>query len=77
MVMVRGNSVSFDRSMINQYYGLENIEDDEYQPLVENDGTIWDEIKDFLCKEDVAWSRYTNRGLKSFLSQVMTKVAKI
>ena len=38
-VMVRGNSVSFDHSMINQYYGLTNIEDDEYQPLVENDGT--------------------------------------
>ena len=63
--------------MINRYYGLANIEDGEYQPLVENDGTKWDEIKEFLCKEDVAWSRYTNGGLKSFLGQAMTKVAKI
>ena len=76
-IIVRGKSVSFDRSMINRYYKLANFEDDEYQSLVENDSTNWDEIKEFLCKEDVAWSRYTNGGLKSFPGQAMTKVAKI
>ena len=75
--MVRGNSVSFDHSTINRYYRLANIEDDKYQPLIENDGTNWDEIKEFLCKEDMAWSIYTNGGLKSFPGQAMTKVAKI
>ena len=76
-VTVRGKSVSFDHSTINRYYGLANFENDEYQPLVTNDGTNWDEIKEFLCKDDVPWSRYTNRGLKSFSGQAMTKVAKI
>ena len=75
--MVRGKSVSFDHSTINRYYRLANIEDDEYQPLIENDGTNWDEIKEFLCKDDVPWSRYTNGGLKSFPGQAMTKVTKI
>ena len=76
-IKVKGKSVSFDCSTINRYYGLTNIEDDEYQPLVDNDGTNWDEIKEFLCKEYVAWSRYTNGGLKSFSGQAMTKVEKI
>ena len=65
-IMVRGKSVPFDRSTINRYYGLANIEDDKYQPLVKNDGTNWDKIKEFLCKEDVAWSRYTNKGFEEF-----------
>ena len=77
IVTVRGKSVPFDHSTINQYYGLANFEDDEYQPLVTNDGTNWDEIKEFLCKDDVPWSRYTNWGLKTFPSQAMTKVSKI
>ena len=38
-IMVRGKSVPFDRSTINRYYGLADIEDDEYQPLVENNDT--------------------------------------
>ena len=76
-IMVRGKSVPFDRSTINRYYGLADIEDDEYKPLVENDDTDWDEIKEFFCKEDSAWNRYTNGDLKSFSSQAMTKVAKI
>ena len=77
IVTVRGKSVPFDRSIINRYYGLVNFEDDEYQPLVANDDINWDEIKEFLCKDDVPWSRYTNGGLKSFSGQAMTKVAKI
>ena len=51
-VTVWGKSVPFVHSIINRYYGLANFEDDEYQPLVMNDGTNWDEIKEFLCKDD-------------------------
>ena len=76
-VMVKGKRVPFDRSMINKYYGLLDIQDDEYQFLVESDGTNWEVIKDFLCKDKVEWNRYTNGGLKSLLGQAMTKVAKI
>ena len=56
---------------------MANFDNDEYQQLVTNDNTNWEEIKEFLCKDDVPWSRYTNRGLKSFPGQAMTKVAKI
>ena len=74
---VKGKSVPFDWSTINRYYGLANFDDDEYQQLVTNDNTNWEEIKEFLCKDDVSCSRYTNGGLKSFPGQAMTKVAKI
>ena len=77
IVTVQGKSVPFDHSTINRYYGLANFDDDEYQQLVTNDNTNWEDIKEFLCKDDVPWSRYTNGGLKSFLGQAMTKVAKI
>ena len=34
-------------------------------------------FKNALCKETVAWKRYTNGGLKSFPGQAMKKIAKI
>ena len=64
--------------MINGYYGLADIKDDQYQALLESDETNWDDIKNALCKELVAWKRYTNGGLKSFPGQAMKKkIAKI
>ena len=38
-VMVRGKKVPFDRTIINKYYELEDVEEDEYHPLIENDDT--------------------------------------
>ena len=76
-VFVRGKWVAFDRTTINGYYGLADIEDDQYQALLESDETNWDDIKNALCKEPVAWKRYTNGGLKSFPGQAMKKIAKI
>ena len=65
-VFVRGKWVKFDRSTINHYYGLADIEDDQYQALLESEEVKWDEIKNSLCKEPAAWKRYINGGLKSF-----------
>ena len=65
-VFVRGKWVKFDRTTINHYYGLVDLEDDQYQDLLESEEAKWDEIKNALCKEPVAWKRYTNRGLKAF-----------
>ena len=76
-VFVRGKWVAFDRTTFNGYYGLIDIEDDQYQALLESDKTNWDDIKNALCKEPVAWKRYTNGGLKSFPGQAMKKIAKI
>ena len=53
-VFVRGKWVAFDRTTINGYYGLADIEDDQYQVLLESDETNWDDIKNALCKEPVA-----------------------
>ena len=76
-VFVRGKWVKFDRTTINHYYGLADIEDDQYQALLESDETNWDDIKNALCKEPAAWKRYSNGGLKSFPGQAMKKIAKI
>ena len=38
-IMVKRKRVPFDRSTINKYYGLSDIQDDEYQSSVESDGT--------------------------------------
>ena len=76
-VFVRKKWIKFDHTTINHYYGLANIEDDQYQALLESDETNWDDIKNALCKEPVAWKRYTNGGLKSFPGQAMKKIAKI
>ena len=53
-VFVRGKWVKFDRTTINHYYELADIEDDQYQALLESEETKWDEIKNALCKETVA-----------------------
>ena len=76
-VFVRGKWVAFDRTTINGYYRLADLEDDQYQALLESNETNWDDIKDALRKETVAWKRYTNGGLKSFLGQAIKKIAKI
>ena len=75
-VFFKGQWVKFDRTTINHYYGLADIEDDQYQALLESEEAKWEEIKNALCKEPAAWKRYTNRGLKSFSGQAMKKIAK-
>ena len=54
-VFVRGKWVKFDRTTINHHYGLADIEDDQYQDLLESEEAKWEEIKNALCKENVAW----------------------
>ena len=77
LVFVRGKWVKFDRTTINHYYGLDDLQDDQYQDLLKSEEAKWEEIKNALCKEPVAWKRYTNGGLKSFPGQAMKKIAKI
>ena len=76
-VFVRGKWVKFDRTTINNYYGLSNLHDDQYQELLESTEAKWEEMKNALCKENVPWKRYQNGGLKSFPGQAMKKLAKI
>ena len=76
-MFVRGKWVKFDRTTIDHHYGLADIEDDQYQDLLESAEVKWEEIKNAVCKENVAWKRYTNEGLKSSPGQAMKKIAKI
>ena len=76
-VFVRGKWVPFDRTTINNYYWLNNVDDEEYQAILDSDNTNWDAIKAELCKVQVPWKRYANGGLKSFAGRAMTKTSKI
>ena len=53
-MFVRGKWIKFDRTTINHYYGLTDIEDDQYQALLDSEEAKWDEIKNALCKEPAA-----------------------
>ena len=39
-VFVRGKWVSFNRTTINNFYRLNNVDDDEYHTLIKNDVPI-------------------------------------
>ena len=54
IVIVQGKPIPFDRTTINQYYGLTDIDNGEYYLLIENDGTNQEAIKDYPCKDNVA-----------------------
>ena len=51
---VQGKWVPFDRTSINNYYGLDNVDDEEYQAILDSDNTNWDAIREELCKVQVA-----------------------
>ena len=36
--------VPFDQTTINNYYKLDNVDDEEYQSIVDSDDTNWDDI---------------------------------
>ena len=76
-VFVRGKWVLFDRTTINNYYALDNVDDEEYHSILNSDDNNWDAIRDELYKVTVPWKRYINGGLKSFASQAITKTSKI
>ncbi|GMN72950.1 hypothetical protein TIFTF001_055299, partial [Ficus carica] len=57
-VYVRGKWVPISRTIINQYYGLPDIEEDGYQKYLENVDT--DEVKSAICAFDIAWKTGRN-----------------
>ena len=75
-VFVRRKMIPFDRTTINRYYKLFNIENDEYERMLE--GSInWDTIKDSLCPGTVTnWDRTQGGFVKSFLGKNMSKSSK-
>ena len=68
--------VSFDLPTINIYYDLQDIEDDEYNKLLEID-TVWDHVLCGLCRRGMKWKRTLKGAIQSFLSKEMDRYVKI
>ena len=47
-VFVLGKMVPFDKTIINRYYKLANINNDRYEQILRGD-INWEFIKEFLC----------------------------
>ena len=43
-VFIKGKWVPFDQTTINNYYGLDNVDDEEYHSILDSDDTNWDAI---------------------------------
>ena len=54
MTRVRGKAVAFDRTTLNCFYGLEDIEYDEYSAYVD-DHIDLNEIVKTICKLGTQW----------------------
>ena len=75
MAKVRGKAVAFDRSMINRFYGLEDIEYDEYSAYV-SDHVDLNEIVNTICKPGTQW-KMSNGKATSVKTSTLTKNSKI
>lgn len=53
-VRVQGQDVSFDRTSINMFYSLPNIDNDEYVTYF-SDQVNYEEIIGALCKPGTTW----------------------
>ena len=75
-VFVRGKMVPFDRTTINQYYILPNIDNDGYEHMLQ--GSInWETIMNALCLWTVTrWNLTQSGNIKTFLGKNMSKSSK-
>ena len=72
---VRGKAVAFDISTLNCFYGLEDIEYDEYSAYVSNHVDL-KEIVNTICKPGTQW-KMSNREATSVKTSTLTNEAKI
>ena len=72
---VRGKAVAFDRTTLSRFYGLENIEYDEYSAYVD-DHVDLNEIINTICKPSTQW-KMSNGEAISVKTSTLTKEAKI
>ena len=75
MAKVRGKAVVFDISTLNHFYGLEDIEYDEYLAYV-SDQVDLNEIVNTICKPGTQW-KMSNGEATSVKTSTLTKEAKI
>ena len=72
---MRGKVVAFDRSLLNHFYGLEDIKYDEYLEFV-SDHVDFNEIVNTICKLGPQW-KMSNGEATSVKMSTLTKEAKI
>ena len=71
---VSGKEVAFDISTLNHFYGLEDIEYDEYSTYV-IDHVDLNKIANAICKSDTQW-KMSNGEATSVKVSTLTKDAK-
>ena len=75
-VFMRGKIVPFDRTTINKYYNLPNIDNDGYEHMLQ--GSInWETIMNALCPGTITrWNLTQSRAIKTFPGKNMSKSSK-
>ncbi|XWS44637.1 hypothetical protein CRYUN_Cryun15aG0065300 [Craigia yunnanensis] len=76
-VFVRGKQVSFDRTTINQYFGVPNINNDEYFTAIDDCNFDWDKVVRHLCPKGTQWKRNHERLSKGFVHSQLHQDSKI
>ncbi|GMN64007.1 hypothetical protein TIFTF001_033098 [Ficus carica] len=74
MTVLQGKPISFDRSTINRFYGLDGIDDDEYFEYL-NDHLDYGEVLKFIVGSGIEWR--LNEGVAvSFMGSALDKHTK-
>ena len=76
-VFVQGKMVPFDRTTINQYYNLPNIDNDGYEHMLQ--GSInWETIMNALCLGTVTrWNLTQSGNIKTFRGKKCPSLQKL
>ena len=74
-VRVRGQDVAFDRTSINKYYSLPNIDNDEYVTYL-SDQVNYEELIGALCKIGTTW-KLSHGEPVSFKANAMHQRARV
>lgn len=74
VVIILGNSVSFNSVAINAYYNLAPVENDEFTQYNEEQ-LNWDEVLGTLCKPGAQWTIRVDEAL-SFLRGDLSQFCK-
>ena len=75
-IFVRGKWVAFDRTTINRYYNLPNINNDEYEHMSKGE-VNWETIMNALCPGTTTrWVMTQSDAVKSFSGQNMSRSSK-
>ena len=56
-VFVKEKQIPFDMTIINQYFGVSNINNDEYLIAIDDYDFDWNKVMRHLCPRGTQWKR--------------------